>query len=185
MKIVQTTIPGVLIVEPRVFADPRGYFLETFHEDRYLENDIFGRFVQDNHSCSVKGVLRGMHFQKKCPQGKLVQVVSGEIFDVAVDIRSGSPTFGQWVGYTLSEQNHHQMYIPAGLAHGFVVLSEKAHVWYKCTDYYHPKEEGGICWNDPKIAVKWPVKHPLLSEKDARLPHLKDVSASSLQTYQP
>lgn len=183
MKVIRTALPGVVVIEPRVFADARGYFLETFHEDRYLENDVFGRFVQDNHSHSVKNVLRGMHFQRKFPQGKLVQVVSGEIFDVAVDIRHGSPTFGTWVGYILNEETHRQMYIPAGFAHGFVVLSERAHVWYKCTDYYHPEEETGICWNDPQVNIKWPVKEPLLSGKDERLPLLKDVETTALQPY--
>lgn len=167
MKVAQTDIDGVVIIEPKVFGDDRGFFLETFHADRYSElagNNL--PFVQDNHSRSTKGVLRGLHFQKTKQQGKLVQVVRGEVFDVAVDIRKSSPSFGKWVGVILSEENKKQIWIPPGLAHGFVTLSERADFEYKCTDYYDPGDEECLIWNDPHVAINWPVKAPLLSDKD-------------------
>lgn len=167
MNVIDTKIAGVKIIEPKVFGDERGFFLETFQQNRYRE--ILGTdedFVQDNHSRSSKGVLRGLHFQRVNPQGKLVRVVRGEVFDVAVDTRPHSPTFGQWVGVTLSEENKTQFWIPPGLAHGFVVLSEFADFEYKCTNYYDPSSEGCLLWNDPTVGIEWPITDPLLSEKD-------------------
>ena len=175
MKIIETSIPGALIVEPKVFGDSRGFFLETFHASRYAQAGIPGPFVQDNHSHSAKGVLRGLHFQKQYPQGKLVYVTRGTVFDVAVDIRRDSPTFGQWVGVTLSVENHRQFYLPPGLAHGFCVLSEVADFCYKCTDYYHPEDEGCIRWDDPEIGIEWPLTEPILSAKDAGAPYLREL----------
>lgn len=175
MKLIKTEIEGVVIIEPKVFGDARGFFLETFQAARYAEAGIKERFVQDNHSRSGKGVLRGLHFQRSHPQGKLVSVSRGEVFDVAVDIRKGSPTFGHWAGITLSDENHRQLYVPPGCAHGFCVLSEIADFQYKCTDYYHPEDEGCLRWNDPEVGIDWPEKNPLLSEKDAAAPGLKEL----------
>lgn len=172
MKVINTAIPEVLIIEPKVFGDSRGFFLETFQAARYAEAGIPGPFVQDNHSRSAKGVLRGLHFQKQYPQGKLVYVTSGTVFDVAVDIRKDSPTFGKWVGITLSADEHQQFYVPPGFAHGFCVLSDSADFHYKCTDYYHPEDEGCIRWNDPNIGIEWPFTEPTLSAKDANAPFL-------------
>lgn len=168
MKVINTNIEGVVIVEPKVFGDDRGFFLETFQAERYREiAGIDLPFVQDNHSRSGKNVLRGLHFQKTKPQGKLVRVVRGEVFDVAVDIRKGSSTYGQWAGVLLSEDNKRQFWIPPGLAHGFVVLSDVADFEYKCTDYYDPTDEGCLIWNDPSVAIEWPKGiEPKLSEKD-------------------
>ncbi|MDF7659526.1 dTDP-4-dehydrorhamnose 3,5-epimerase [Erwiniaceae bacterium L1_54_6] len=167
MKIIDTKIADVKIIEPKVFGDERGFFLETFQKERYLSAlNIEGDFVQDNHSRSSKGVLRGLHFQRENPQGKLVRVVRGEVFDVAVDIRPESPTFKQWVGVYLSEENKTQFWIPPGLAHGFVVISDFADFEYKCTNYYDPSSEGCLLWNDPEIGIEWPMESPLLSEKD-------------------
>ena len=176
MKVIETKIAGVLIIEPKVFGDSRGFFLESFHADRYTEYGIESNFVQDNYSRSTKGVLRGLHYQKNYPQGKLVSVTSGIVFDVAVDIRQDSSTFGQWVGITLSADDHKQFYIPPGLAHGFCVLSETADFQYKCTEYYHPEDEASIRWNDPDIAIEWNISEPILSEKDAKAPFLKDYA---------
>lgn len=168
MKVLPTDVQDVVIIEPKVFGDHRGFFLETFQADRYRElAGINLEFVQDNHSRSSKGVLRGLHFQKSKPQGKLVRVVRGEVFDVAVDIRKDSPTFGKWAGVILSEENKKQFWVPPGLAHGFVTLSDTADFEYKCTDYYDPSDEGCLIWNDPNIGIKWPLNAPLLSEKDA------------------
>ena len=176
MKVTQTAISGVLIIEPKVFGDARGFFLESFNAQRYKEQaGIQETFVQDNHSHSAKGVLRGLHFQKTHPQGKLVWVTSGEVFDVAVDIRKDSPTFGKWVGVALTADSHTQFYVPPGLAHGFCVISETADFHYKCTDYYHPEDEGSIVWNDPDIGIEWPIDNPTLSEKDAKAEFLKDL----------
>lgn len=169
MKVIDTNIPEVKIIEPRVFGDDRGFFLETFQSERYkTEVGIEQDFVQDNHSRSSKGVLRGLHFQKNKPQGKLVRVVRGEVFDVAVDIRPGSPTYGQWEGVILSEHNKKQFWIPPGFAHGFVVLSDTADFEYKCTDFYDPTDEGSIRWNDPDLGIEWPYLDPILSDKDAK-----------------
>ena len=155
-QFVPTEIEGVLIIEPSVFGDARGYFMETYHQEEFAAAGIAGPFVQDNQSKSTKGVLRGLHFQKEHTQGKLVRVVSGEVFDVAVDCRPHSPTFGKWVGVILSAENKKQFYIPQGFAHGFLVLSDEAEFTYKCTDYYDPASEGGIKWDDPDIGVQWP-----------------------------
>ncbi len=176
MKVTTTGIPGVLLITPKVFGDSRGFFLETFHASRYAEAGIPEPFVQDNHSHSAKGVLRGLHFQKQYPQGKLVSVTHGVVFDVAVDIRKDSPSYGQWVGITLSAEEHQQFYIPPGFAHGFCVLSEFADFHYKCTDYYHPEDEGCIRWDDPDIGIEWPISNPTLSNKDVNAPCLKDLS---------
>jgi len=167
VNVIQTDVEGVLIIEPKVFGDERGFFLETFQAKRYQqEAGIELPFVQDNHSRSTKGVLRGLHFQKTKPQGKLVRVVSGEVFDVAVDIRPDSKTYGKWAGTLLSAENKHQFWVPPGLAHGFVVLSDTADFEYKCTDYYDPADEGSLIWNDPDLAIEWPITEPILSEKD-------------------
>ncbi len=175
MNIIPTSIRGLLIVEPKVFEDKRGYFLETYHQERFQSAGLNATFVQDNLSFSKMGTLRGLHFQITRPQDKLVQVVTGEIFDVAVDIRPQSPTFGKWSGTLLSEENKRQLFIPGGFAHGFCVLSESAHVAYKCSDYYKPEDEGGILWSDPAIAIDWPVKNPTLSDKDRHYPCLADL----------
>jgi dTDP-4-dehydrorhamnose 3,5-epimerase len=182
VKVLSTEIPGVLIIEPKVHGDARGFFLETFHAERYKEAGIPGPFVQDNYSRSVKGTLRGLHFQEPQPQGKLVQVVAGAVFDVAVDIRKGSPTFGKWVGAELSSDNKRQFWVPPGFAHGFYVLSESADFQYKCTALYAPQHDAGIAWNDPDLAIAWPLSgEPKLSPKDAAAPRLKD--AKVLPTY--
>jgi dTDP-4-dehydrorhamnose 3,5-epimerase len=166
MTISELPLSGVLLVEPRVFADDRGYFMETWHQQNFAAAGLDVVFVQDNHSQSRKHVLRGLHYQLRHPQGKLVRVVRGEIFDVAVDLRRSSPTFGHWVGETLNEANHRQMYIPAGFAHGFCVLSDTADVVYKCTALYHRDDEHTLLWSDPTVAIDWPVTAPVLSPKD-------------------
>jgi dTDP-4-dehydrorhamnose 3,5-epimerase len=175
MRFLETDLPGVLLIEPDVFRDPRGFFLETFHERKYREGGIPYSFVQDNQSRSGRGTLRGLHAQLRRPQGKLIRALNGEIFDVAVDIRPGSPTFGRWTGATLSADNFRQMFIPPGFAHGFCVLSEVADVFYKCTDFYDRSDEIGFRWNDPAVGISWPIKDPLLSEKDAVLPTLSEL----------
>jgi len=180
MHITHTTLPGVLIIKPQVFQDDRGYFFETYHQRRYQEGGIDAIFVQDNHSHSVKGVLRGLHYQRSHAQGKLVQVISGAVFDVAVDIRRNSPTFGQWTGVHLSTDNHFQLFVPEGFAHGFCVLSETAEVLYKCTDFYAPGDEGGILWSDPDIHIDWPIQNPILSDKDSKYSCLRDISSDLL-----
>lgn len=178
MKVETTRLPGVMIIEPRVFGDERGFFVETWQQQRYRdEAGITEPFVQENHSRSVKGVLRGLHLQKTRPQGKLVEVYRGEVFDVAADINPASATFKQWVGVILSDTHRRQLYVPPGYAHGFVVLSEIADFNYKCTDYYHPEDEAGIIWNDPDLAIDWPLPGVQVSEKDARLPRLGDYLA--------
>ncbi|EMN1226883.1 TPA: dTDP-4-dehydrorhamnose 3,5-epimerase [Enterobacter roggenkampii] len=169
MKVIDTIIHDVKIIEPRVFGDERGFFLETFEKKRYQEMlNIDLDFVQDNHSRSTKDVLRGLHFQKNNPQGKLVRVVSGAVFDVAVDIRPDSKTYGRWVGVELSAENKNQLWIPPGLAHGFCVLTDTADFEYKCTDYYYPEHEGCLFWNDEEVGIEWPVTNPKLSEKDKK-----------------
>lgn len=171
----KTEIEGVYIIEPKVFGDNRGYFMETYNEQEFKNNGLDYNFVQDNQSKSKKGVLRGLHFQKTHPQAKLVRVLEGEVFDVAVDLRKGSKTYGKWVGVILSEENKKQFMIPRGFAHGFVVLSETAVFAYKCDDFYHPEDEGGIMWNDSDINIEWPYKGELLlSEKDKVHPLLKE-----------
>ncbi|HDT6086156.1 dTDP-4-dehydrorhamnose 3,5-epimerase [Raoultella ornithinolytica] len=176
MQIIDTKIADVKIIQPKIFGDARGFFLETFEKKRYQELlNINLDFVQDNHSRSTKGVLRGLHFQTQNPQGKLVRVVRGEVFDVAVDIRPESPTFGLWEGVVLSEENKTQFWVPPGLAHGFVVLSDIADFEYKCTDYYNPAYEGCVKWDDPDIAIEWPISSPLLSDKDKKGKSLKEL----------
>lgn len=182
--ITETAIPGVLIAEPKVFKDARGFFLETYHAQKYAEKGIEKTFVQDNHSRSVKGTLRGLHYQLNRPQGKMIYTVNGEIFDVAVDIRRGSPTFGKWVGAILSGENKKQLYIPEGFAHGFYVLSESADVTYKCTDFYASGDEYGLLWSDPAINIEWPLQgSPLLSEKDSQCPSLNSIPTAHLPVY--
>ena len=176
MNVIKTKLKDCVIIEPKVFGDERGFFLETFQSDRYA--DLAGislPFVQDNHSRSSKGVLRGLHFQKTKPQGKLVRVVRGEVYDVAVDIRQGSPTYGQWEAVILSEENKTQFWVPPGCAHGFLVLSETADFEYKCTDYYDPSDEGSLLWSDPDLNIPWPIDNPKLSEKDANARLLEDL----------
>ena len=176
MNVIKTKLHDCVIIEPKVFGDERGFFLETFQADRYAElAGITLAFVQDNHSRSSKAVLRGLHYQKTKPQGKLVRVVRGEVYDVAVDIRQGSSTFGQWEGVILSDENKKQFWVPAGFAHGFVVLSETADFEYKCTDYYDPSDEGSILWNDPDLNIPWPTDVPNLSKKDANAEKLVDL----------
>ncbi len=180
VNIKQLSLPGVFLIEPICFEDNRGYFMETFHQKKYKAAGIDHPFVQDNHSHSSQGVLRGLHYQLKHPQGKLIYAVTGSIFDVAVDIRSGSSTFGQWTGAELSADNKRQIYVPHGFAHGFVVLSKSADVIYKCTDLYTPGDEYGILWSDPEIAINWPVKNPILSQKDLENPTLSQIPESHL-----
>ncbi|ADO71342.1 dTDP-4-dehydrorhamnose 3,5-epimerase [Stigmatella aurantiaca] len=176
MKVLETAIPGVLLIEPKVFGDDRGFFLETFHAKRYADAGIPGPFVQDNYSRSARGTLRGLHFQEPQAQGKLVQVVAGAVYDVAVDVRRGSPTFGKWVGVELSAENRRQLWVPPGFAHGFCVTSEFADFQYKCTALYAPENERSILWNDPELAIPWPLSGaPKLSAKDAAAPRLKDA----------
>ncbi|NLS13520.1 dTDP-4-dehydrorhamnose 3,5-epimerase [Vibrio sp. SM6] len=176
MQVIDTIISDVKIVEPKVFGDERGFFLETFHAKRYQEMlNIDSEFVQDNHSRSCFGVLRGLHFQKSNPQGKLVRVVRGTVFDVAVDIRPDSPTFGKWAGVELSEDNRRQLWVPPGLAHGFVVLSDVADFEYKCTDYYKPSDEGCLKWDDAEVGIEWPISSVQLSAKDEQGLSLKEL----------
>ena len=175
MQVTETKLAGVLIIEPKVFGDQRGFFKETFQLERYKEAGIDLPFVQDNHSRSQKGVLRGLHLQKSRPQGKLVSCSAGAVFDVAVDVNPESPTFGQYVGLELSADNHKQLWIPPGYAHGFCVLTETADFQYKCTDLYFPEDEGGLIWNDPDVNIEWPIKNPLLSDKDTKLPTLAEI----------
>ena len=170
-----TPLAGVMLIKPKVWGDSRGYFVETWQQERYAAAGIGAPFVQDNHSMSTCGILRGLHFQKTRPQGKLVSVSLGKVFDVAVDIRPGSPTLGQWYGVELTQDNQWQLWVPPGMAHGFVVTSQVAHFHYKCTDYYCPQDEGSIHWNDPDLAVAWPVTQPLLSEKDNIAPSWREI----------
>jgi dTDP-4-dehydrorhamnose 3,5-epimerase len=183
MTVIPTELPEVLVIEPRVFRDERGHFLETYHGTRYRELGIPWQFVQDNLSHSRQGVLRGLHYQWGHAQGKLVMVTHGEVFDVAVDIRRGSPTFGRWAAVVLSAADYRQLYIPAGFAHGFCVTSPTATVVYKCTEYYCAQDEHGILWNDPALAIEWPVIDPLLSAKDRANPSLADVPSEHLPSY--
>ena len=175
MRIVPSTLPGVLVIEPDVHEDDRGFFLETYHAEKYRGGGIDGPFVQDNHSQSVAGTLRGLHLQLRRPQGKLIRVIQGEIFDVAVDVRRGSPTFGRWVGMTISADNLRQCYVPPGFAHGFAVVSPIAQVEYKCTELYDPSSEIGVAWNDPALSIAWPIAEPLLSDRDRCHPTLAEL----------
>ncbi|MBI3246713.1 MAG: dTDP-4-dehydrorhamnose 3,5-epimerase [Deltaproteobacteria bacterium] len=184
MKIFETDLPGVLLIEPQVFADARGFFFESWRQDRYDAQGLPASFVQDNISVSAGNVLRGLHFQHPYAQGKLIQALHGEIFDVAVDVRVGSPTFAQWIGMVLSAENHRQLYIPGGFAHGFCVTSGTSVVWYKCTDFYHPQSEGGVLWNDPDLGIEWPVPAPILSPRDAAYLPLRAISEQRLPVYE-
>jgi dTDP-4-dehydrorhamnose 3,5-epimerase len=184
MKVIPTAIKEVRVLEPTVFGDARGFFMETWSRDRYVEAGIDVDFVQDNVSSSTRGVLRGLHFQHPRGQGKLVQVLVGEVLDVAVDIRLHSPTFGQAVTTILSDENRRQFFVPAGFAHGFYVLSETALFSYKCTDFYSPQTEGGLLWNDPDLGIDWPAVAPQLSEKDRAWPRLKDIPKERLPVYE-
>jgi dTDP-4-dehydrorhamnose 3,5-epimerase len=181
MNVLKTELPGVLFIEPKIFGDARGFFYESFQAARYTQAGISGPFVQDNHSRSVKGTLRGLHFQEPRAQGKLVQVLRGTVYDVAVDVRRGSPTFGRWVGVELSEAQPRQLWIPPGFAHGFCVLSDSADFFYKCTEFYAPDAERSVAWDDPRIGIRWPVSDPILSAKDRDAPRLDD--APVLPTY--
>jgi dTDP-4-dehydrorhamnose 3,5-epimerase len=173
MNVIETKLKGVVIIEPAVFGDHRGFFLESYNQQRYEEAGILESFVQDNHSRSARGVLRGLHFQRTKPQGKLVRVTHGEVFDVVVDINPDSATYAQWVGVNLSSENHTQLYVPPGYAHGFVVLSESADFQYKCTEFYDPTDEAGVLWSDNQLSINWPIASPRLSDKDSRLPTLE------------
>jgi dTDP-4-dehydrorhamnose 3,5-epimerase len=180
MEVTETSLPGVLIVKPDVFSDARGFFMESYHRKRYREVGFEVDFVQDNISFSVQGTLRGLHYQYPHGQAKLIQVLQGEVFDVAVDIRAGSPAFGQWTGVALSADSKTQLFIPAGFAHGFCVLSDTALFTYKCSDFYAPASERGILWSDPAIGIRWPIQSPLLSDKDRRYPLLGEVASEHL-----
>ena len=184
MNVVETDLPGVLVVEPEVFGDARGFFMESWNGARYSEAGLPDGFVQDNLSFSARGVLRGLHFQNPNPQGKLVSVLWGEVFDVAVDIRVGSPTFGRWTGATLSAENKRQLYVPPDFAHGFLVTSEAALFFYKCTDYYDPASEGTVLWNDSEIGIEWPTGAPTLSDKDRAAPALREFPEGALPRYE-
>jgi len=184
LEVVQTGISDLILIKPKVYKDPRGFFLETFQKKRYHSAGIFVDFVQDNLSASTKGVLRGLHFQTQNAQDKLVSVVLGEVYDVAVDLRRNSPTFKKWFGCILSDINHHQFFVPKGFAHGFYVLSEKAIFQYKCSDYYYPKYESGIMWNDPTLSITWPLNaEPILSDKDQSYIGVADLSPDLLPNY--
>jgi dTDP-4-dehydrorhamnose 3,5-epimerase len=185
MNVTKTILPGVLVVEPRIFRDERGYFYESFHAGRYAEYGIKETFVQDNFSQSKKNVVRGLHYQLEHAQGKLVFVTYGSVLDVIVDIRRGSPTFGKAITVELSDSNQRQVYIPPGLAHGFCVLSDRVDFLYKCTDFYYPNSEFGVCWNDPDLQIQWPVMdNPILSAKDAVYPRLKDIPNGQLPVFE-
>lgn len=175
LKITKGRLDGVFVIEPKVFGDSRGFFMESYNADELNSAGIEIKFIQDNHSKSEKNVLRGLHYQVKRAQDKLVRVIAGEVFDVAVDIRRNSPTFGEWEGYLLSAENKKQLLVPKGFAHGFCVMSDSAEFLYKCSDYYSPEDERGIIWNDSDIAIEWPVSTPLLSDRDKKLPCLKDT----------
>ncbi len=172
MRVLQTALPGVVIIEPEVFQDERGFFLETYHHAKYAAAGLEVSFVQDNHSRSRRDTLRGLHFQRSKPQGKLVRAVEGEIYDIAADVNPNSPHYGQWVGVRLSADSFRQIYVPPGYAHGFCVVSETAQVEYKCTTFYDPADEGGVMWNDPRLAIDWPTSTPVLSGRDQQHPPL-------------
>lgn len=183
MEKLNTSLPGVFELQPKVFRDARGFFLETYHQQKFADLGIHDRFVQDNQSRSVKGTLRGLHYQLRHPQAKLCRVVEGEVLDVAVDIRIGSPAFGKWTSVLLSAERHNQVFIPQGFAHGFVVLSDSAQFLYKCSDFYDPSSEYGIIWNDPGLAISWGVASPLVSEKDAKYSTLAAMPREFLPHY--
>ena len=183
MRVVETALPGVVMLEPEAYGDERGFFMETWNRGRYEGYGVPTGFVQDNLSYSVGHVLRGLHFQNPDPQGKLVSVLQGEVFDVAVDVRVGSPTFAEWIGVTLSAGNKRQLYVPEGFAHGFVVTGGAALFAYKCTAYYNPRTERSLLWNDPDLGIDWPVEVPVLSAKDDSAPRLAEISAGALPRY--
>jgi len=183
MKVTPQAIPDILLIEPQVFGDERGFFKETFHAERYKNAGMPLPFVQDNLSRSRRGILRGMHLQHPYDQGKLVSVVEGEVFDVTIDVRVGSPSFGKWLGFLLSAENHRQLYVPPGFAHGFCVTSESALFSYKCTDLYHPEHELGVAYSDPDLGIEWPIKEPLVSAKDAAYPRLSQIDPAKLPRY--
>jgi dTDP-4-dehydrorhamnose 3,5-epimerase len=184
VNIITTILPGVIEIEPDVYADKRGFFMETYQHIRYKDCGIDRTFVQDNLSFSFQGTLRGIHFQYPRPQAKLIQALEGEVFDAVVDIRRGSPHFGRWASAILSDQNKHQLYVPEGFAHGFCVLSERALVHYKCSEFYAPDCEAGILWSDPELNINWPVKTPVISEKDSRYIFLRDLPVDRLPVYE-
>jgi dTDP-4-dehydrorhamnose 3,5-epimerase len=183
LKRIDTSLPEVCVIEPHVLMDSRGFFLETYHRSKYAALGITDDFVQDNHSRSSRGVLRGLHYQLRCPQAKLCRVIEGEVLDVAVDIRTGSPTFGKWASIVLSAAKHNQIYVPKGFAHGFLVLSESAQFLYKCSDFYESADERGIAWNDPELNIDWGISSPLLSNKDLRNSRLSEVPKQFLPEY--
>jgi dTDP-4-dehydrorhamnose 3,5-epimerase len=183
VRVEPTALPGVLLIEPEVHGDGRGFFTETWHRERYVAAGIALPFVQDNLSRSARGILRGLHLQNPHAQGKLVSVLEGAVFDVAVDVRVGSPHFGKWVGYELSADNHRQLWVPPGFAHGFCVTSDHAMFAYKCTDIYHRESEIGLAWNDPALGIDWPIREPLLSAKDAAAPTLFEIEKERLPAY--
>ncbi len=183
IKYTETDLPGVLLIDPRVFEDSRGFFMETFHQKKYADAGIDHSFIQDNYSHSTRGTLRGLHYQLNHPQGKLVYVITGEIYDVAVDIRRGSPGFGKWTGQYLSDKNRRQIFVPEGFAHGFCVLSETADVLYKTTDLYNPDDEYGVLWSDPSIGIDWPIEVPEVSDKDKQFSGLKEIPEINLPIY--
>jgi dTDP-4-dehydrorhamnose 3,5-epimerase len=185
LEIVETTLPGVLLIKPRVLEDARGFFMETYRFDKLAEAGIHETFVQDNHSRSTRGVLRGLHYQLRHPQAKLCRVTRGEVFDVAVDIQVGSPHFGKWVGAVLSEENRHALYLPQGFAHGFVVRSEVADFLYKCSDYYDGADDYGVLWNDPELGIEWDTSSPIISAKDQHHLPLFQVAPDRLPVFQP
>jgi dTDP-4-dehydrorhamnose 3,5-epimerase len=185
MKLIETSLPGCVVIEPEVFGDTRGFFYESYNEAKYREAGIDRKFVQSNVSRSARGVLRGLHYQWPRPQGKLVSVLEGEVYDVAVDIRHGSPAFGQWTGVLLTAENHRHFWIPEGFAHGFCVVSEFATFSYQCTDLYDARADGGVRWNDAAIGIDWPISAPLLSDKDSKAPLLADVPPERLPEFHP
>lgn len=181
----ETRLAGVRIIRPAVFEDARGFFLESYNQDKFAELGVTDHFVQDNHSRSVKGVLRGLHYQLRHPQAKLCRVIEGKVIDVVVDIQHGSPDFGKWISVELSAENRHQLYLPKGFAHGFLVLSEFAQFLYKCSDFYDPTDEAGVAWNDPDLNITWGVDDPVLSAKDSGYKRLKEIPPERLPRYEP
>jgi dTDP-4-dehydrorhamnose 3,5-epimerase len=180
---IETSLPGVLELHPKVFPDARGFFLETFHLARFRELRVTETFVQDNHSCSRKGTLRGLHYQLRHPQAKLCRVVEGQVLDVVLDVREGSPYFGKWTSVLLSAERQNQVYVPAGFAHGFLALTDTVQFLYKCSDYYHPEDEYGVLWNDPELKISWGIVSPVVSERDAKLPSLVTIPKECLPRY--
>jgi len=182
---IETSLPGVIEIRPKIHRDSRGFFLETYHSAKFAELGITDAFVQDNHSCSPRGALRGLHYQLLRPQAKLCRVVEGEAFDVAVDIRRGSPCFGQWTSVILSANDQNQIYVPAGFAHGFLALTESVQFLYKCSDFYDPSDELGVLWKDPALHIPWEMTDPKISERDSRFPKLEDIPRDRLPSYKP